>query len=74
MAIATSQEPEPFYTVLIYPRWRLGKFMELLTHHNVRLIAKFTRSSFTFMAPDHWTTGDDDTEGKNTTNWQVMLI
>ena len=73
-AIAASQELEPFCAVLIYPRWRLEKFMELLTHHNVRLIAKFTRGSFSFMAPDHWATGDGDEEGRNTANWQVMLI
>jgi ribonuclease HI len=26
------------------------------------------------MAPDHWATGDGDTGGRNTANWQVMLI
>ena len=73
-AVAASQEPEPFCAVLIYPRWRLGKYMELLTHHNVSLIAKFNRGTFSFMAPDHWATGDGDTGGRNTANWQVMLI
>ena len=48
--------------------------MELLTHHNVSLIAKFNRGTFSFMAPDHWAAGDGDTEGRNTANWQVMLI
>ena len=60
--------------MLIYPKWRLSKFMELLTHHNVKLIAKFNRNSFSFTAPDHWATGDEDTGGKNTTNWQVKLL
>ena len=34
-------------------RWRLSKFMELLTHHNVMPIAKFNGNSFSLMAPDH---------------------
>jgi hypothetical protein len=72
--VAVSQEPEPFCAVLIYPRWKLGKFMELLTHHNVSIIAKFNRGSFSFMAPDHWATGDGDTCGRDTATWQVMLI
>ena len=73
-AIMSSQEPEPFSAILVYPRWKMGKFMELLTHHNVRLVAKFTRGSFSFMSPTHWQTGDQDTEGKNTSNWQVLII
>ena len=73
-AVATSQEPHPFCAILIYPRWKLGNYMNLMSHHNVKLIAKFQRDTFSFLAPDHWRTTDPDPQAKNAAKWQVMLL
>ena len=42
--------------------------MELLTHHNVGLIVKFNRGTFSFVAPDHWAVTDTDQDGRKRAN------
>ena len=73
-AVAASQFPEPFSAVLVIPRFQMAKYMDLLQHRNVSLIAKAERGTFSFMAPTHWELGDQDPEGKNTAKWQVMFV
>jgi ribonuclease HI/exonuclease III len=73
-AVAASQLEDPFSAVLVIPRFLMAPYMDLLSHHNVRLIAKAERDTFSFMAPTHWEVGDRDPEGKNTAKWQVMVV
>ena len=73
-AIAASQMEDPFSAVLVIPRFLMASYMDLLSHHNVHLVAKAERDTFSFMAPTHWEVGDRDPEGRNTAKWQVMVV
>ena len=73
-AIAASQLEDPFSAILVIPRFLMAAYMDLMSHHNVHLVAKAERDTFSFMAPTHWEVGDRDPEGKNTAKWQVMVV
>lgn len=72
-AIAASQGGHPFCAVLVYPRFKMATYMELLAHRNVGLIAEFDRHSFAFKTPDHWQSSGEGT-GAGTAKWPVMVI
>jgi ribonuclease HI len=72
--IMASQHPEPFCAILVYPRWKLNKYMNLLTHHHVRLLAKFNRNTFSFSSPTNWETDPARPSANNSAKWQVMII
>ena len=48
--------------------------MNLLSHHNVNVVARFQRSTFAFLPPDHWASSGGDGPRAGTANWQVMVI
>lgn len=61
----------PFSAALLYPRWKMATYTNLLQPKNVRLIAKSARNTFSFMVPTHWETRvGRPTAG--TAKWQVM--
>ena len=50
----TSETDEPVCFVAVYPEWLKATYMNLLSHHNVSVVASFQRSTFAFLPPDHW--------------------
>ena len=48
--------------------------MNLLSHHNVHVVARFQRSTFAFLTPDHWSSSWEGGPKSGTANWQVMVI
>jgi ribonuclease HI len=48
--------------------------MNLLSHRNVRVVARFQRSTFAFLPPDHWASSWDGGPRAGKANWQVMVI
>jgi hypothetical protein len=48
--------------------------MNLLSHHNINMVARFQRSTFAFLPPDHWASSWGGGPRAGTANWQVMVI
>ena len=44
--------------------------MNLLSHRNVTVVARFARDTFSFLPPDHWTSS----RKAGTASWQVLVI
>jgi hypothetical protein len=58
----------------VYPEWIKATYMNLLSHHNVNVVARFQLSTFAFLPPDHWASSGGDGPRAGTANWQVMVI
>jgi hypothetical protein len=53
MGSLASETDEPICFVVVYPEWLKATYMNLLSHHNVHVVARFQRSTFAFLPPDH---------------------
>ena len=52
----------------------MATYMNVLSHHNVIVVARFQRSTFAFLPPDHWSSSWEGGPKSGTANWQVMVI
>ena len=74
-AVWASETDEPVCFVAVYPEWLKATYMNLLSHHNVNvLVARFQRSTFAFLPPDHWSSSWEGSPKPGTANWQVIVI
>ena len=58
-AVWASETADPVYFLAVYPEWAKAIYMNLLSHRNVRVVARFQRSSFAFLPPGHWASSSD---------------
>ena len=70
-AIWSASGSDPTCFVAVFPRWNNHRYMNLLAHDAVRVVARFEEGTFAFNPPDHWT-GTTRQAGK--AKWQVMVI
>jgi hypothetical protein len=74
-AVWASETDEPECFLAVYPEWIKAIYMNLLSHHNVNVVARFQRSTFAFLPrPDHWASSWGGGPRAGTANWQVMVI
>ena len=73
-AVWASETEEPVCFLAVYPEWLKATYMNLLSHHNVNVVARFQRSTFAFLPPDHWASSWGGGPRAGTANWQVMVI
>ena len=73
-ATATALDLDPFCAVLILPRFKMASYMNLFSHPCVTLIAKFERSTFSFMPPTHWEGVDPVSGPQGTAKWPVLFV
>ena len=69
-AVWASVTSEPVCFLAVFPRWKKSRFMNLLSHRNVRVVSRFARDTFSFLPPDHWTSSKQ----AGTASWQVLVI
>eukprot|EP00959_Pyramimonas_sp_CCMP1952_P285403 5967582-Pyramimonas_sp.AAC.1 len=63
--------PPPSCVFAFYPRWGKARYVNLLAHPNVRVLARFARGTFAFLPPDRWSGG---AQQAGTANWQVLVL
>ena len=73
-AVWASETDEPVCFLAVYPEWRKATYMNLLSHDNVQVVARFQRNTFAFLPPDHWAASGDKGPKAGTARWQVMVI
>jgi hypothetical protein len=73
-AVWASETDEPVCFLAVYPEWIKPTYINLLSHHNVNVVARFQRSTFAFLPPDHWASSWGGGPRAGTANWQVMVI
>ena len=73
-AVWASETDEPVCFLAVYPEWIKATYMNLLSHHNVNVVARFQRSTFAFLPPDHWASSWGGGPRAGRANWQVMVI
>ena len=67
-AVWASETDEPVCFLAVYPEWIKATYMNLLSHHNVNVVARFQRSTFAFLPPDHWASSGGDRPWAGTAN------
>jgi len=70
-AIEATTSEAPALTVGVYPRWDDKRYMGLLGHPNVHILAKYARNSFSFLPPDHFKA---QRRGRGTAKWPVLVF
>jgi hypothetical protein len=53
-SVWASETDEPVCFLAVYPEWIKATYMNLLSHHNVNVVARLQRNTFAFLPPDHW--------------------
>ena len=73
-AVWASETDTPVCFLAVYPEWGKATYMNLLSHNNVQVVARFRRSTFSFLPPDHWKSSGSTGHQPGTARWQVMVI
>jgi hypothetical protein len=63
-----SEIEEPVCFLVVYPEWIKATYTNLFNHHNVNVVARFHRSTFAFLPPDHWASSGGDRPWAGTAN------
>jgi hypothetical protein len=58
-AVRASETADPVCFLAVYPEWGKERYMNLLRHRNVSVVARFQRSTFAFLPPGHWASSSD---------------